>query len=100
MKIIGKERLHDLGFDIIVEGKLSAQQATMVNKVEEDLPSTSDLAEADNMELQKITEKAARSMDNLIEELEDTSSETLPMHEIKAVTSCSTHKIDQQEIDR
>ena len=67
MKIIGKERLHDLGFDIIVEGKLSAQQATMVNKVEEDLPFTSDLAEADNMELQKITEKAARSIDNLIE---------------------------------
>ena len=52
------------------------------------------------MELQKITEKAARSMDYLIEKLEDTSSETLPMHEIKAVTSCSTHKIDQQEIDR
>ena len=42
MKIIGKERLHDLGFDIIVEGKLRAQQAIMLNKVEKDLPSTSD----------------------------------------------------------
>ena len=100
MKILGKERLRDLGFNIHIEGKLRARQAIMLNKIEEDLPSTSDLAKADTWSSKKITEKAARSTDNLIEQLEDTSSETLPMHEIKAVTSCSTHKIDQQETDR
>ena len=40
------------------------------------------------MELQEITENAIRSMDNLIEQLEDTSSETLPMHEL--------HGLDKQ----
>ena len=72
----------------------------MLNKVKENLLSTSDLTKADDIELQEITEDAARSMDNLIEHLKDTFSETLPMHEIKAMTSCSTHKIDQQEKER
>ena len=79
MKILGKERLCDLGFDIPIENKLMAQQAIMLNRAEEDLPSTSDLAKADDTELQEITENPVRSMDNLIEQLKDTSSKTLPM---------------------
>ena len=44
VEILGKEGLRDLGFDIQVEGKLVARQAIKVNKVEEEPPSTSDLA--------------------------------------------------------
>ena len=65
VNILAKERLQELGFDIH-RGKLMAQQAIMMNKVE-DLPSTSDIAKADNIEIQKITENAARSTENLIE---------------------------------
>ena len=36
----------------------------------------------DDIELQEIMENAARSMDNLIEQLECESSEDLPMHEL------------------
>ena len=51
----------------------------MLNTVEDELPSTSDLAKANGIEFQEITDNAARSTDNFIEQLEDTSSETLPM---------------------
>ena len=43
MDILGKERLHDIGFDI-PRGKLMARQAVMLNRVEEELPSASDVA--------------------------------------------------------
>ena len=46
VKILGKERLCDLGFDISKEGKLTVQQAIMLNKVEEELPSASDIGKA------------------------------------------------------
>ena len=36
----------------------------------------------DDIELQEIMENAARSMENLIEQLEGESSEDLPMHEL------------------
>ena len=45
------------------------------------MPSTSDIAKADNIELQEITENVARSTDNLIAQLEGESSEDLPMRE-------------------
>ena len=75
MKILGKERLHDLGFDIPAEGRLMARQAIMLNRVEVELPSTSDLAKADNMELQAYTENAVRSTENLNQQFEGESSE-------------------------
>ena len=53
----------------------------MLNKVEEELCSTSDVAKADDIELQEIMENVARSMENPIEQLEGESSEELPMHE-------------------
>ena len=57
MEILGKNTLYlgDLGFDI-PKGKLTARQATLLNRVEEELPSESDVAKADDIELQEITE--------------------------------------------
>ena len=61
--ILGKEELHELGFDIPKGCKVMSQHALMLNKMEEELPSTSDIAKADDIQLQEITENAARSMD-------------------------------------
>ena len=52
----------------------------MLNRVEEELPSTSDLAKADDIELQEIKENAAKSMGNLILQLKE--SEDIPMCEL------------------
>ena len=60
-----------------------AQQAVMLNRVE--LPSASDVAKADDIELQEIMENAARSKENLTEQFECDSSETLPMHELQGL---------------
>ena len=49
-EIRGKNKLRDLGFDI-PKGKLTARQAAMLNKAEEELPSESDIAKADDIEL-------------------------------------------------
>ena len=65
---LGKEGLCDLGFDI-PRGKITARKAVMLNRFEEDMPSTSDVARVDDIELQEITENVARSMENLIEQL-------------------------------
>ena len=50
VEILGKGGLRDLGFDI-PRGKVMAQQAVMLNRVEEELPSASDIAKADDIEL-------------------------------------------------
>ena len=54
--ILGKNRLCRLGFTIPV-GKVTAQQAIMLNKAAEELPSESDITGADDIELQEIAEK-------------------------------------------
>ena len=56
--ILGKGGLCNLGFDI-PRGKVTAQQAVMLNKAAEELPSESDITGADDIELQKIAEKAS-----------------------------------------
>ena len=58
---------------------MTPQQATELNKAEEELPSVSDVANADDIELQEITENVARSMENLTVQLEGESFEDLPM---------------------
>ena len=63
--ILGKNRLHRLGFNIPV-GKVTAQQAVMLNKAAEELPSESDITGADPIELQEIPEKASKSTADLI----------------------------------
>ena len=56
--ILGKNRLHRLGFNIPV-GRITARQAVMLNKAAEELPSESDITGADDIELQEIAEKAS-----------------------------------------
>ena len=43
----------------------------MLNRVEQELPSASDIAKADDIELQEIMENAAKSKENLIAQLND-----------------------------
>ena len=71
-RILGKERLHKLGF----VSEVTAQEAVKLNRVKEDLPSTSDIAKADDIELQEIV----KSMEDLIAQFE--GQEMLPMCEL------------------
>ena len=73
--IWGDRRLRKLGFNI-PKGKVTAEQAVMLKRVEEELSSESDVAKADDIELQEI----AKSTEDLIAQFE--GQETLPMHEI------------------
>ena len=63
-------------------GKPTPQQSVILNKSKEELPSTSDVAKADDIELQEIMENVAGSTENLIAQLEGESSEDLPMREL------------------
>ena len=74
-EILGKEGLCSLGFDVPA-GKVTARQAIMLNRVEEELPSASDVAKADDIELQEI----AKSTEDLITQFK--GQETLPKHEL------------------
>ena len=69
--ILGKNRLRRLGFNIPV-GKLTAQQAIMLNKAAEELPSESDITKADDIELQEIVEKAS----GIISQIKDVQTDT------------------------
>ena len=73
--ILGKNRLRRLGFNIPV-GKVTAQQAVMLNKAAEELPSESDITRADDIELQEIAEKATKSTEDLISHLNDQQLQT------------------------
>ena len=71
--ISGKKRPRELGF-VIPNGKVTARQAIMLNRVEEKLPSASDIAKANDIELQVIV----KSTQDLIPQ----GQETLPMHKL------------------
>ena len=75
VEILGKNRLHDLGFDI-PKGKLTAWRAAMLNRAEEELPSASDITKANDIELQEITENASRSSKDLILQMSHDQSQT------------------------
>ena len=74
--ILGKNRLRRLGFNIPV-GSITAQQAIMLNKAAEELPSQSDIAKADDMELQEIAEKAS----GIISQIKDVQTGTEDLFE-------------------
>ena len=78
-KTLGVKRLRYLGFNA---HQLMQEYAAVLNRVKEELPFASDLAKADDIELQEITKNAARSMENLIEQLNDESSNNLSMREL------------------
>ena len=69
-KILDEGRIHDLGFDI-PKGKVTAQQVTMLNR---ELPSASDVAKADDIELHENP----KSTEDLITQ----GQEMLPMREL------------------
>ena len=64
--ILGKNRLHRLGFSIPV-GTVTAWQAVMLNKAAEGLPSESDITRADDIELQEI----AKTTEDIISQIKD-----------------------------
>ena len=74
--ILGKNRLHRLGFNIPV-GKLTVQQAVMLNKAAEELPSESDVTKADDIELQEIAEKAS----HIISQIKGVQTDTKDLFE-------------------
>ena len=55
--ILSKNRLCRLGFNISV-GRITAQQAVMLNKAAEELPSESDITGVDDIELQENCKKS------------------------------------------
>ena len=69
--ILSKNRLRNLGFHIPM-GKVTAQQAVMLNKAAEELPSESDITKADDIELQEIVEKAS----GIISQIKDVQTDT------------------------
>ena len=66
-KILGKNRLRNLG---VFDDKVTAEQDLMLHRVEEDLPSASDVAKADDIELQEITENATKGTEDRITQFE------------------------------
>ena len=48
----------------------------MLNKAAEELPSKSDITKADDIELQEVAEKASKSREDLISQLNDQQSQT------------------------
>ena len=69
--ILGKGGLRNLGFDI-PRGKVTAWQVAMLNEAAEESPSESDIAKADDIELQEIVEKAL----GIISQIKDTQTDT------------------------
>ena len=59
------------------EDKVTAEEDVMLNRVEDELPSASDIAKVNDIELQEIMENAVKSMEDLIAQFE--GQETLPM---------------------
>ena len=74
--ILGKNRLRNLSFDI-PRGKVTAHQAVMLNKAAEELPSESDITQADDTELQEIVEKAS----GIISQIKDVQTDTEDLFE-------------------
>ena len=74
--ILGKGGLLNLGFNI-PRGKVTAQQAVMVNEAAEELPSESDITVADDIELQEIAEKAS----GIISQIKDVQADTEDLFE-------------------
>ena len=79
-EILGKNGLRNLGFDI-PRGKVTAREAVMLNKVKEELPSTSDITKADDIELQEIMEKASKNTEDLISQMKNDQSQTADLFE-------------------
>ena len=78
---LGKEGLRDLDFDVPV-GCITARQFMASYRAWSQLPSTSDITRADDIELQEIAKKAWRSIEKLNQQVQKESTEDLPMREL------------------
>ena len=74
--ILGKNRLHRLGFNIPV-GRITTWQAVMLNKAAKELPSESDITGADDIELQETAKKAS----GIISQIKDIQTDTEDLFE-------------------
>ena len=74
--ILGKGGLRNLGFDI-PKGKVTVQQAIMLNKPAEELPSESDITKTDDIELQKLQKKTS----GIISQIKDVETDTEDLFE-------------------
>ena len=63
--ILRKTGLRNLGFDI-PKNKLSARQAIMLNKIAEELPSTSEITKASDVDLEDMSGDVVNSTEDLI----------------------------------
>ena len=70
-KILGKERLYNLGFESYWR-KVTSRQAVMLNKAAEELPPASEVDNVDDIELQEIV----RSTKDLIFQIKDVQTDT------------------------
>ena len=67
---IGPTGIRRIGFyDYKEEKKLSSKKSERLRKTERELPSTSDITKADEIELKEITDKSITSMNELIQEI-------------------------------
>ena len=64
--ILGKTGLRDMGFQIPITRKITARQAVLLNEVEDNLPSTSRVSDANNIELETITSDLISSTEDII----------------------------------
>ena len=81
IRILGKNRIYNLGFDIS-EWPLSRKQAVTLNKAQEELPSASDIDKAGDIELQEIVENESRSIENLKQQVQEEPIEDLLIREL------------------
>ena len=82
--ILGKKGLRNLGFDI-PKNKLSARQATMLNKIEEELLSTSKMTKASDVELENLTDMVTTNVEEMIHMERNTQTDDLfkyPLREL------------------
>ena len=81
---MGKNDLRNLGFDI-PKSNLSARQATMLNKIEEELLSTSKITKASDVELENLTYMVTTNVEERIHMERDTQTDDLfkyPLREL------------------
>ena len=78
---LGKEGLRDLGFDVPV-GKVTAHQFMASYRKGSQLPSTSDITKADDIELQEIAENPSKNIKILNQQVQEEPIKDFPMQEL------------------
>ena len=58
--------MRKMGFNIPADSKVSSGEATALNEIDNELPSTSDIDNANYIELQNITERFNKSIEDVI----------------------------------